>query len=178
MSAAFIIETTGARAIEARLAGLQRAFGDLEELMSGIGGYLEGATIDRFDREEAPDGSAWTKSERARRDSGKTLQDSGQLRSSIVSEADSKSVRVGTNKVYAGIHQFGFDGNVTVRGHARTIDQAFGKQLKAPVTFNVDAFERLLKMPARPFLGLSGEDEAEILAFAEDHAVRAMGGAA
>lgn len=168
MGAAFIIETTGARAIEARLAGLQHAFGDIEPLMAGIGLYLEGATIDRFDREQAPDGAGWSKSIRARVDGGKTLSDSGQLRGSITSEASSSEVRVGTNKIYAGTHQFG----ATIRAKSAPF-----------LMFNLPGGLGLRKVkeveiPARPFLGLSAEDETEILALADDYASAAMGGAA
>lgn len=168
MAAAFIIETTGAPAIEQRLAGLSRAFGDIEPLMSGIGLYLEGATIDRFDREQAPDGAGWSKSIRARVDGGKTLSDSGQLRGSITSEASGNQVAVGTNKIYAGVHQFG----ATISAKSAPF-----------LMFNLPGGLGLRKVkevqiPARPFLGLSSEDETELLAMAEDYAVAAMGGAA
>jgi len=177
MSVEFRLETTGAQAIERSLAGLVTKFGDIEPLMTDIGVYLESATIERFDNETAPDGSRWTPSARAKRDSGKTLTDTAQLRSSITSEASGSSVAVGTNKIYARIHQLGFDGTIQVKGHKRTIHEAFGRSLKAPVTFDVDPFERLLNMPARPFLGLSAEDETEILAQVEDYARDAVGGA-
>lgn len=168
MGAAFIIEATGAQAIERRLAGLSRAFGDLEPLMAGIGLYLEGATIDRFDREQAPDGKAWAKSGRAREEGGKTLSDSGQLRGSITSDPSSNQVAVGTNKIYAGVHQFG----ATISAKSAPF-----------LMFNLPGGLGLRKVkevqiPARPFLGLSSEDETELLAMAEDYAVSAMGGAA
>lgn len=168
MSAEFRLETAGARAIEKSLAGLAARFGDLTGLMQDIGNFLESDTLDRFDTETAPDGSRWTPSARAKRDGGKTLTDNSLLRGSITHEASATSVRLGTNKVYGGIHQFGFDGQVTVQAHQRTIYQAFGRSLKAPVTFSVNAFERLLKMPARPYLGLSPEAEIEIPLLAEE----------
>lgn len=168
MGAAFILETTGTRVIEARLAGLERAFGDIEPLMAGIGLYLEGATIDRFDQEQAPDGKTWSKSIRAREEGGKTLSDSGQLRGSITSEASGSQVSVGTNKIYAGVHQFG----ATISAKSAPF-----------LMFNLPGGLGLRKVkeveiPARPYLGLSGEDEAEILAMAEDYASAAIGGAA
>ncbi len=170
MSATFSITTKGALAIQRRLGALVEAFGDLTPLMEGFGVTLEAATLDRFDREEAPSGLAWEKSQRAIDEGGKTLTDTGMLRQSVHSVASGNKVEVGTNKIYAGIHQFGFSGSVTVGKHTRTIDRAFGKALKQPVTFEVDAFERLVNMPARPYLGLSAEDETELLAQAEDYA--------
>lgn len=168
------------------MAGLVVAFGDLSELMAGFGVTLESSTTDRFETETAPDGSAWQKSQRildAEADEDetgtpKTLTLSGQLRASVHSIASSDRVELGTNKIYAGVHQDGFDGTVTVPTHSRTIDEAFGKPLRAPVTFTVQSFERAMNMPQRQFLGLSSEDEVELLAQAEDYARDAWDGAA
>jgi phage virion morphogenesis protein len=167
MSVEFRLETSGALAIERALAGLVMRFDDIEPLMSGIGVYLEGATIERFDTQSAPDGSRWSPSLRARTEGGKTLTDTSQLRSSITSEADSNSVAVGTNKIYAGIHQFGG----TIRAKS-----AAGLRFQLPGGLG---FRRVMavEMPARPFLGLSSEDETEILAQVEDYARDAAGGA-
>lgn len=178
MAAEFRLETRGGTEIEARLGDLVAAFADLTPLMDGFGVYLEGATIDRFDTESAPDGTSWEPSQRAKKDGGKTLTDSAQLRSSITSQANSSSVRVGSNKIYAGVHQFGFNETVTVKAHRRTIHQAFGLSLSQPVSFDVPAFERLSAIPARPYLGLSADDEAELFAQIDDYTADALGGAA
>lgn len=168
MAALFRIETKGGAEIEARMGGLAAAFGDLEPLMDQFGVYLESATIERFDNESAPDGSAWEQSIRAREDSGKTLTDTGQLRASITSQAARDSVAVGSNKIYAGVHQFGATITAkTERGLAFFLPGDLG-------------FRRVMEVeiPARPFLGLSGEDETELLALSEDYAREALGGAA
>lgn len=167
MAVEFRLETSGAQAIERALAGLVARFDDIEPLMTGIGVYLEGATIERFDTVTAPDGSSWTPSIRAKTEGGKTLTDSTQLRSSITSDPDSRSVAVGTNKIYAGIHQFGG----TIRAKS-----AAGLRFQLPGGLG---FRRVMEveMPARPFLGLSAEDETEILAQIEDYARDAAGGA-
>lgn len=177
MVASLRIWSQGQRHIEARMAALVHAFGDLEPLMTGFGVYLESATIDRFDRETDPDGVKWTPSKRAERDGGKTLTDSAQLRSSITSNAGSRSVEVGTNKIYAGVHNDGFDGTVSVSGHTRTVHSAFGKALPGGLTYAVDAFERHMVMPKRTFIGLSSEDESELLAQTADYSRAAMGNA-
>lgn len=168
MVAALRLETEGAQAVETRLAGLARAFGDLTPLLEGIGLYLEGATIDRFDNETAPDGARWVPSIRARTEGGKTLSDSAQLRGSITSEAGPSEVAVGTNKIYAGVHQF----SAVIRAKSAPF-----------LSFELPGglgFRRVkeVEIPARPFLGLSGEDEAELLAQADDYARDALGGAA
>lgn len=167
MSVEFRLETTGAQAIERALAGLVMRFDDIELLMAGIGVYLEGTTGERFEHGEAPDGSKWKPSLRAQQTGEKTLVESGDLKTFITSQADSKSVAVGTNVIYAGIHQFGG----TIR--AKT---AAGLRFSLPGGLG---FRRVMEveMPARPFLGLSAEDETEIIAQVEDYARDAAGGA-
>jgi len=49
----------------------------------------------------------WIVSSRARRQSGQTLMDTGQLAISITSEATSQGVPIRTNKAYGAIHHFG-----------------------------------------------------------------------
>jgi len=178
MSGASIeLTSTGAREIERRLAGLVDAFDDLTDLMEGFGVTLESSVTDRFETETAPNGTKWTPSQRVKANGGKTLTLSAQLRLSVHSIASATQVEVGTNKIYAGVHNDGFDGSVTVPTHMRTIDEAFGRPLKAPVSFTVKSFERAMNIPQREFIGLSLEDEAELLAQAEDYAL-AAGGAA
>lgn len=168
MSASFSLTTTGALDIQRRLGGLVLAFGDLTPLMEGFGSTLESGTLDRFDSESAPDGSAWKPSLRARTEGGKTLTDSAQLRGSITSQAGSDHVEVGTNKIYAGVHQFG----ATIRAKSSA-----GLRFQLPGGLG---FRRVMEVeiPARPFLGLSSDDEAELLAQAEDYAAAAIGGSA
>lgn len=167
MAVGIRITSTGQAEIERALGGLALRFGDLTGLMEGFGLTLESGVIDRFDSETAPDGSAWSKSIRARQQGGKTLNDSSQLRSSITSNAAATSVEVGTNKIYAGVHQFG----ATIR--AKNADY---------LAFNLPGglgFRRVkqVDISARPFLGLSNDDEAELLAQTEDYAREALGGA-
>ncbi|MGE4302448.1 MAG: phage virion morphogenesis protein [Novosphingobium sp.] len=176
--AAFSLTATGDKRIELALGGLIDAFGDLTPLMEGFGSTLESFVTDRFQTETAPDGSKWKPSQRAKEDGGKTLTirgASGGLSGSIHSIASAARVEVGTNKIYAGVHNDGFDGTVTVPTHSRTIDEAFGRPLKAPVTFTVQSFERAMNIPQREFLGLSAEEEEELLAQAEDYARNALG---
>lgn len=165
MSAAFRLDTKGGHEIELRLGALVAAFGDLTPLTERFGVYLESATIDRFDTETAPDGSRWLPSIRVKKEGGKTLTDSAQLRSSVTSNAGSSQVEVGTNKIYAGVHQFG----ATIRAKS-----AAGLRFQLPGGLG---FRRVMEVeiPARPFLGLAGEDETELLALAEDYAVEAGG---
>lgn len=165
MSVSFRVTSEGTLAIERKLAGLVKAFGNLEPLMEGFGLYLESATIDRFENERGPDGQRWKPSLRARQQGGKTLTDRAQLRSSITSQAGPESVEVGTNKIYGGIHQFG-----------GTIRAKNGEYLtfRLPGGLGVRRVKSVT-MPARPFLGLSSEDENELLALTADYTRQQLG---
>lgn len=169
----------GSAAIDARLAALAAANGDLSDLMDGIGFYLESSTIERFGTETDPDGKPWEKSQRAKDEGGKTLTDSSRLKSSISRRFSPSDAEVGTNVIYARPHQYGMDDTVTVPAHTRTINQAFGRSIPGGLTIQVGSFERQMKMFKRSFLGISAEDEEEILALAEDYergAVPEIGG--
>lgn len=163
------MRVAGSAAIDARLAALAAANGDLSDLMDGIGLYLESSTIERFDAETDPDGKPWEKSQRAKDQGGKTLTDSGILKKSIAHRFSATDAEVGTNLIYAGPHQYGMNESVSVGAHSRTIRQAFGRSLPGGLTIQVGAFDRQMKMPKRSYLGISAEDETEILALAEDY---------
>jgi phage virion morphogenesis protein len=175
MAATLELRLRGDRAFDAALGGLLAGFDNLEPLMERFGVYLESSTIERFDTETAPDGSAWDQSIRAKEEGGQTLTDSSQLRSSIHAEPANGSVRWGSNKVYARIHNEGFDKTVTVAGHSRTITQAFGRALPGGLVVQVASFERAMKMPKRPFLGINAEDEAELVTITEKYAAEIGG---
>jgi phage virion morphogenesis protein len=106
---------------------------NLRPLMKNIAGIMMDGVEENFDKEGRPD--KWTplaKSTIKQRTKkaywpGKILQMRGELAASITSKYDDNSAIVGTNKVYAAIHQFG--------GNA-------GRSKKA-------------KIPARPYLTLS-----------------------
>ncbi len=119
------------------VADLIKHLGNPRRAMDQIGSHLAAATIRRFQIETAPDGKPWQKSLRALADGGQTLTDKGHLRRSITHRvaADGRSVDVGSNLVYAAIHQFGGQAG---RGRSVTL-------------------------PARPYLGIDGRSEDAIV---------------
>lgn len=134
----------------AALAHWEAADGDLGELMDVIGGALRDNVLDRFEHGRGPDGTPWKKSERATRQSGQTLVDTARLRDSITYAASSRDVTVGSNVIYAAIHQFG--GTIrakTARGLLFTVPGADGDELVNVMSVN---------LPARPYLGIGPED--------------------
>lgn len=56
----------------------------------------------------------------------------------------------GTNVRYARVHEFGFQGTVSVRAHLRHVVQVFGRPIAA--TQNVRAHTRRMNLPERSFL--------------------------
>ena len=109
---------------------------DGAQLMDEAGAILESSTRGRFDTKLSPEGEAWVPWSEAydnTRNHGahSILVAGGWLRDSIQSYATGTQAEVGSNLVYAAIHQFGGD----------------------PEESNI---------PARPYLGLSSEDEEDL----------------
>lgn len=147
---------------------------DLSPLMAQLGAYGEESTRNRFETQTGPDGKPWEKSERVKKRGGQTLVDTARLRDSITWRADDNSAEWGTNIVYAGAHQFGIDEVIQYAAHNRLITRAFGRPLGFGVYQSVKAGSRNPKIPARPFAGIDGEDEAEIDAIVYDYLAEAI----
>ena len=111
-------------------------------LNKDIGEELVTQTMDRFDEQKDPDGGSWPVSIRVSKSGGETLSKSGDLKGSIHSSADTESVAVGTNKIYAAIHQFG--GTIRTR-------------------------KCEIEMPKRTYLGVSDEDLEAINEIIQEH---------
>ncbi|WP_374653118.1 phage virion morphogenesis protein [Dongia sp.] len=123
---------------------------DLTPLLDNIGASLVTSTQMRFEREQGPDGQAWPPSIRALIEGGKTLRDHNQLYGSITHVASANGVEVGSNVLYAAVHQFG-----------ATIEAKNAKTLKFKVGGRYVSKERVT-IPARPFLGIDDGDRAMI----------------
>ena len=107
-----------------------------DDIMDRIGSHLVASTLRRFATERAPDGTPWLRSARAVAVGGLTLTDTGRLRGSIAHTLTDggHGIEVGSNVVYAAIHQLG--------GRA-------GRGRRA-------------KIPARPYLGIDQRDREAI----------------
>lgn len=122
---------------------------DTQGLMTKIGQAMKSQTVRRFQAGVSPEGEAWEPVKNPRKDSkgrprkgtAKPLVDTGRLRNSISVSTAPTEVHVGSNVVYARIHQLGGQAG---RGRKVTI-------------------------PARPYLGLSEDDQQEIAAMVQDH---------
>lgn len=170
---------------------------DMRPAFEDIGGALLFSTQNRFQAQSGPEGQPWAPfapSTRRRmpesRRPGVLLRDRGRLYSSLTFAAETDAVEVGTNVVYAGIHQFGGEivqperqGSATFiianKGAATAKDgRRVGSRLrfarastraksKHTKSFNVPSYS--IHMPARPYLGVNDADRAEILAILDSH---------
>lgn len=96
---------------------------------------------------------------------GKILKNTGNLRDSITEQSDNDTAVVGTNVVYAAIHNFGGQtaAHVIYPRNKKALAWATGaypvKKVNHPGS----------KIPARPFMVLTAEDEADLVATVSDY---------
>jgi phage virion morphogenesis protein len=131
------------------LRGLLGALRDLRPAMAAISGIAQASTRRRFDDGKGPDGVAWkplaASTLAAKAAAGKTnpkiLVDHALLKRGIQRKYSSSQAEVGSNLVYAAIHQLGGQA-----GRGGTVE-----------------------IPARPFLGLSDADRTDMLEVLASH---------
>lgn len=146
---------------EAMFARLRR-LGDVDiaGISNAVAEGLRTSAVERFRTEEGPDGRKWEPSVRALQTGGKTLTQTAALKTSIHAQADASGAAVGTNLVYAATHQFGDERTVRAKNGGYLRFQIGGKWVtKASVR---------IRIPARPFLGISAADEAVIREILEE----------
>lgn len=157
------IRVEGKEVVAQRLKAVAGKLAAPADLYGEIGDALVVSTQQRFEAGRTPDGAPWPQSIRALLTGGRTLRDSGRLANSLTREADGSGVAVGTNVIYAAVHQFG----ATIRAK-RAKSLAFkigGKTI----------FKRSVRIPARPFLGLDRDDEKEIDQIASGYLAKGLG---
>lgn len=149
MAGAFtIISKIDDREIVKALDRLHAKASRLAPAFKNIGEVLLRSTQDRFSNQTDPDGRPWQRlkpstvaSKAKRGHSDKILRQRGYLGDSIRYRANEGGIRIGTNRIYGALHQFG------------------GKAGRG----------RKVSIPARPFLGISRQDHERILEVVSDH---------
>lgn len=169
----FQVEVQGldrAREIARRVRNLGEDTRPLLEIAGSVG---EAAVLRRFDEERDPNGVPWPKSRRAARQGGKTLQDKGDLISSVRHVVRPGEVEVGVDNankapgVVIALHE-GSHRQTVVLAHSRTINSAFGVPIP-PTTVNVRAHGRITNLPPRRFVGFNDEDKADVVELWGEH---------
>lgn len=129
-----------------RLGSLDRA-----AVNRNIAEGLRTSTDENFENESSPQGAAWARTIRG----GKILTKSGTLRNSIHARSSDAGAEVGTNTIYAATHQFGASRTIRAKNKPFLVFPGQSGGL-------VRAKQVSIKIPARPFLGISDKDAEEI----------------
>lgn len=141
------VQLSGFETIEQALARLNPFQG--EQLLEALARLIQQSVRERLIAGgPAPDGSAWAPNIEGRRP---ILHRSGALARSIDYAVAGMQAVIGSGLIYAAIHQFG---GVIVPKAADRLSFMIG---------NRHVFARKVTMPARPYIGLSGEDRAELV---------------
>ncbi len=132
----------------------------LEPLLFQIGTIIEESTKDRFETETDPAGQKWKPSISALNGtSRKTLTKDGYLSDGIHFKVSKDKVEVGSNAIYAAIHQLG--GTIKPK-NKQNLAFKIGKKV---------ILASKVEMPARPFLGISEKDKDVIGRAIKDYMV-------
>lgn len=145
--------------IKSKLRQLSRSIDDMSPVFQEITAVLADETDQAFEDEKDPSEATenWpdlaeeTKEERRKigKWPGQILQRTqGGLKPSISTDFDKQSAAIGSNKMYAAVHQYGATIKIPSKksGLVRTVD-----------------------VPARPYLGISKIGEADILDIVDDY---------
>lgn len=111
MSLSLVVNTKDLERLNKRMADMADA--DHEALLDSVGNLLANSARERIsDTKITPDGAAWdawSEGYAKTRNSGQSLlQSEGDLLDSIGHEVTGDSVLIGSNLVYAGVHDLGF----------------------------------------------------------------------
>lgn len=159
---------------------------DPDRMLRDMGEYLVIAHMHRFDKQVSPNGTPWQalsprylKAKKKNKD--KILQLDGYLKNNNRYQVSPGLLEFGSDRVYAAIQHFGGE----IKMPARTAD-VFFKQDKAgnvgnkfvkkkssnfAQSVNIGAYT--IRIPARPWLGTSTEDDNELVAIAQRHLEKA-----
>jgi phage virion morphogenesis protein len=149
--------TVDDRALRGALDRLIALGRDASPVMRQIARLGESATRKRFRTQTGPDGQRWAPSGRVRDEGGRTLVKSGALRDSLSSRADGFRAEWGVNRIYAAIHQFG--GTIRPKKDKTLRFRLPGMGGKPGAFVSV----KQVKIPARPYIGVSDDDREDIL---------------
>ena len=139
-------------AVGRALEELVGRLGDLTTPYNDIAEYLHQSTDDRFRQKVAPDGSPWAPLSAvtlARKKGTGILREKGTLQDTLRKQITRNELAFGTDRPYGAVHQFG-----QKKG-------ASGSSGGRPIPWG--------DIPARPYLGLSSDDETEVFLIIHDY---------
>ena len=149
------------------LQRLLAATGDLRPVLKNIGEYEAQATKDRIAKGVTPEGVPFAPLNplyaATKKGPGILRGESGDLASIVYQLAEEDSVEIGNNAIHGAIHQFG--GVIRPKNGPALVFSLGGQTV----------FASEVTIPARPYLGVSDDDEREILAIIADYLDEASG---
>lgn len=180
MAGAMLEVTLGESQIGQALAELEQRLGSLRTPLADIGEYLQQSTDERFRSQVGPDGSPWAPlapSTLARKRTNRILRESGDLQDTLRYQVSDSELAFGTDRPYGAIHQFG--GKIEHAARSQQVHfsgRRFATKSKSDASKWVTRGASVTTMPARPYLGLSAEDETEVLAIIADYLLDGLEG--
>lgn len=160
-------------------------------MLKDMGEYLLSSTRERAARQVSPDGTAWQAlSPRYKRQKDKQRPglpmlkfDNHMLGDRLSWQVDGNVLVVGSNAPYAAAQHFGHTYQRKARAlelyfsqKAGVVGSRFVKKRKSNFAQMANIGAHTVTLPGRPWLGVSAADEVELLAIAEDHLKKALGG--
>lgn len=170
------------QAVMATLDRIERLAESPGSIMASIASFLVSRTQRHFQTETGPDGkwqplsprTAAKRTGRRRRGSDHILRDTTRLYRSITGESSDTEAAVGTNLIYGAIHQLGGEVKIPAReqdihlGRTNRGKRFVKASAKRKETMRVKIGAHTINIPARPYLYLDDEDQAEIREIVED----------
>ena len=148
-----------------------QAMGRPEPLLHDIGEYLMIAHDQRFASQTSPEGTPWQAlspryQRRKRKNGDKILVLDGYLKNTLRYQVNGDELLFGSNRPYAAIHQFGGTIDVASRrqqayfrqGKNGEVGNRFVSKRKSNFAQWVTIGAYQIRIPARPFLGVSESD--------------------
>lgn len=162
--------------LKSKIKGLKANLKTMKNVTSAIAVDMVSTIDENFEKQKAPTGEDWAEwSENTKankrlenKSNGKILQDTGALKRSFRSTFSNKHARVYTNSVYAKTHNFG------AKIKIKPITRKNPEDTKPYLKFNtakgvVRKKKTTVKIPARPFMGISDEKEREYIEMIVKH---------
>lgn len=156
-----------------------QTMGNPEPMLRDMGEYLMIAHDARFASQTAPDGTPWTPlspryRRRKRKNQDKILQLDGYLANTLRYQVGGNELVFGSNRPYAAIQHFGGEIQVAARsqqayfrqGKDGEVGNQFVKRRASNFAQWVSMGPYSIRIPARPFLGTSQDDDYALVGIA------------
>lgn len=173
------------RELQAAMLQLVARGKDLGAPLRSIGEMMLRSTDQRFRTQRDPEGSPWTPLQPgtlAKKRNSKILTEAGNLRGSIAYRVSGDRLDVGTPSIYGAIHQLGGEIKQGARAQimrfhgtdpkkpGKFMSKKQAGKAKSAVTIRIASVgSRTIRMPARPYLGMSADDKARVVKILARH---------